>query len=493
MTNTSPSRVSLPCANGAIIKVPTGLFINNQFVTSFSGARLASVDPNTNKVICEVYEAELDDVNAAVSAAASAFPAWAKTVATARAALLNKLADLIELSKSDLALVEALDTGKLIKQAHDDVDSAVKDLRFFAACADKHDGAIKNVDGDSLVYTKHEPFGVVGLIVPWNYPFYLAIYKLAPAVVTGNTVVIKTSEKTPLSTLKLCELIIEAGFPKGVINVLSGYGSAGDAIARHMDVQKVSFTGSTATGRKVMIAAAESNIKSVSLELGGKSPMIVFDDADLESSVDACHEGFTSNAGQICCAGTRIYVQEGIYDAFLQKLKTKTISTVVGPSTSPNSELGPLVDTLQFDKVLGYLKLGQQEGAVLECGGSRIGSEGCFMEPAIFSKVNEEMRIVKEEIFGPVVCIMKFKTIEEAIQRANNSVYGLAAGVFTSSLSTAVRMTNALKAGTVWTNGFGMGSSSLPFGGYKQSGYGKDGGLEALATYTQTKSVYMNL
>ncbi|ORY50283.1 aldehyde dehydrogenase [Rhizoclosmatium globosum] len=479
--------ITLQHPNGTLLKnVPTGLFINNTFVPSQTGDELVSVDPNTGAELCRVSEAGAADVDAAVSAATAAFQSWSETSASTRGRLLYKLADLLERDRVFFELLESLDSGKLMQQVREDIDLTLSDLRFFAGCADKNDGAVKDIGPDSLVYTRHEAFGVVGLILPWNYPLQILGWKLSPAVVSGNTVVIKTSEKTPLSALKFCELVVEAGFPPGVVNVLSGSGRVGDALARHMAVQKVAFTGSSATGRKVMAAAAESNLKSVSLELGGKSPMIIFSDADLDLAVSSCVSGFTSNAGQVCCATTRIYVHSDIHDAFVAQLQQAVSSLKVGANHDPSTELGPLVDKIQFDRVLSYIQLGKESGAKVLTGGFHL-------QPTVFIGCTQDMRIVNEEIFGPVLCVLKFDTLDQVIQLANDSPYGLAAAVFTKDMSTSVKCVNALKAGTVWVNGFGNGASPVPFGGYKQSGFGKDSGKEALATYTQTKAVWMNL
>ncbi|KAJ3060822.1 hypothetical protein HDU98_003225 [Podochytrium sp. JEL0797] len=475
---------------------PTNLFINNEFVPSVSGKRFDTVCPNTGEVICSVAEAQAEDVNIAVRAAEAAYKTtWSKTTPAERSRLLNNLANLIDRDAEKLAAIEAYDNGKPFAQAlAADVALLAGHFRYFAGWADKIDGRTVDVNSDTQAYTRHEPFGVVGQIVPWNFPLLMIAWKISPALAAGNTLVLKTSEKTPLSALKLAQLIVEAGFPAGVVNFLSGFGPvAGEAITRHPDIRKVSFTGSTAAGRKVMLAAAESNLKKVSLELGGKSPNIVFNDADMARAVDSCVTGFVFNQGQVCCAGTRVFVQEDIYDEFLEKLIAATAAKKVGPSFEEDSAVGPLVDKIQFDNVMRFLEQGKKEGAKVAFGGHRIGTEGFFVSPTIFTEVHEEMKIVKDEIFGPVICVMKFKTVDEVIERANNTEFGLAASIHTTNVSTAMRVSNALQAGTVWVNCHNVFNASVPFGGYKQSGFGSDGGAEAIREYVKTKAVTIAL
>ncbi|KAJ3012849.1 UNVERIFIED_CONTAM: aldehyde dehydrogenase (NAD(P)(+)) ald5 [Siphonaria sp. JEL0065] len=494
---TKADTITLKHSSGRVFEnIPTSLFIGGQFVPSVSGKTFETVDPNTGRVIAAVAEAQAEDVDIAVKHASEAFKnTWSKTSPEQRGKLLSKLADLVNRDAELLAGIEAYDNGKPFKQAlAADISLVEQHLRYFAGWADKIDGRVIDVNKSVHVYTRTEPFGVVGQIIPWNFPLLMLAWKIAPALAAGNTIVLKTSEKTPLSALKLAQLINEAGFPAGVVNILSGFGAtAGDAIARHKDIRKVSFTGSTATGKKIMSASAESNLKKVSLELGGKSPNIVFNDAILEKAVDSCITGFVFNQGQVCCAGTRVFVQEGIYNAFIARLKEKVAAIKVGPSFDESTAMGPLVDKLQFDKVLGYLEDGKKAGAKVETGGKRIGTEGYFVEPTIFSGVDEGMKIVKEEIFGPVISVLKFKTDDEVIERANATEFGLAASVHTESYSTAVRVSHALESGTVWINGHNKLSASVPFGGHKQSGFGSDGGIEAIKEYTKTKAVFVTL
>ncbi|KAI8617171.1 retinal dehydrogenase [Chytriomyces sp. MP71] len=494
-TSSRADLVTLKHPSGRVFEVPTGLFINGTFVESKSGKQFETVDPNTGSVITRVFEADAEDVNMAVDAAKNAFKTWSKKAPAARGQLLSKLADLIERDKETLAALEAYDNGKPFAQAlAADLNLVIEHFRYMAGFADKVEGRTINIREGVHAYTRAEPYGVVGQITPWNFPLLMVTWKIAPALATGNTVVLKTSEKTPLSALKLAQLIVEAGIPAGVVNILSGFGpTAGDAISRHPDIHKVSFTGSTATGRKILAAAAESNLKKVTLELGGKSPNVVFADADLDKAVAACRAGYAFNQGQVCCAGTRVFVQESVYDKFMEKIKADAAKIVVGNSFDKKTAVGPLVDKLQFDRVLGYLEEGKKAGAKVEFGGERVGKEGYYVSPTIFSNVTEDMKIVKEEIFGPVVCVDKFKTLEEAIEKANNSNFGLAASVHTTNVSTYIKMANALQAGTVWVNCHNAFSAQIPFGGFKQSGHGRDSGAEALKEYTQTKTVYVSV
>ncbi|KAJ3101444.1 aldehyde dehydrogenase (NAD(P)(+)) ald5 [Phlyctochytrium bullatum] len=491
--------------SGRSFNLPTGLFINNKFVPSIAGQKFKTasllilfaaikVDPATGEVITEVYEALKEDVDVAVAAAKKAFSSWRKVPPTERAKLLFKLADLLEQNREEIACIESWDMGKVFSDAYNiDIPKGVAHIRYMAGWADKHHGKVVELDKDHFTYTRREPFGVCGQIVPWNFPLVMMLWKISPALATGNTVVLKTSEKTPLSALKFCQLIREAGFPEGTVNVLSGFGpTAGEAIARHMDIRKVAFTGSTAVGRRIMTAAATSNLKKVSLELGGKSPNIVFDDANLDMAVSAVFIGFTYNHGQICCAGTRVFVQEGIHDAFVAKLREQVKGVKIGGQFT-DANHGPLVDDIQFKRVMGYIEDGKKAGAKVEIGGERVGDKGYFVAPTVFSDVKDDMKIAKEEIFGPVVVVMKFKTVEEMIQRANNSPYGLAAAIHTTNLSVAHKVAAELESGTVWVNEYHNLSELMPFGGYKESGFGRENSEAALEEYTQLKSVYIKL
>ena len=419
----------------------TKLLINNEWVESASGKRFETINPATGEVICDVAEADAADVDKATVAATRAFTSgdWPKTSATGRGELLYKLADLMEEHKEELARLETLDNGKPLNDSlNADLPLAIACYRYYAGWADKIQGKTIPINGNYFCYTRHEPVGVVGQIIPWNFPLLMQAWKLAPALAAGNTLILKTAEQTPLSALRVGELILEAGFPPGVVNILSGYGpTAGGAIARHMNIDKVAFTGSTEVGHLIMEAAAKSNLKRVTLELGGKSPSIVFADADMDETVEGAHLGLFFNQGQCCCAGSRLFVEEKCYDEFVAKCVERAERRTVGDPFDSNTEQGPQVDGEQFDKVMGYIESGMREGAQMLCGGSRVGDRGYFIQPTIFTDVRDDMKIAQEEIFGPVMSIIKFKNIDEVIQRANNTVYGLAAAVWTKDIGKA--------------------------------------------------------
>eukprot|EP01027_Heterolobosea_sp_BB2_P006902 GEZU01010340.1.p1 GENE.GEZU01010340.1~~GEZU01010340.1.p1 ORF type:complete len:384 (-),score=167.56 GEZU01010340.1:605-1756(-) len=366
--------------------------------------------------------------------------------------------------------------------------------RYYAGWADKLQGKTIPVNGNYFSYTRHEPVGVVGQIIPWNFPLLMQAWKLGPALAAGCTVVMKPAEQTPLTALRVGELIIEAGFPPGVVNILPGYGpTAGQAIARHMDVDKIAFTGSTEVGRLMHKYSQESNLKRVTLELGGKSPNIIFADANLDQAIAAAHSGLFFNMGQCCCAGSRVFVEESIYDKFVEKSVEAARKRKVGDAFAKGVESGAQIDQEQFDKILSYIESGKQEGAKLMCGGKRLGDKGFFIEPTVFADVKDDMKIAREEIFGPVMSIIKFKTIEEVIERANNSNYGLAAAVFTKDITKAINVSNGLRAGTVWVNCYNVFDSAQPFGGYKESGHGRELGEYGLMNYLEVKAVCINL
>jgi len=474
---------------------PTGLFINNEFVKGVDGKTFEVINPSTEKVICSVAEATEKDVDIAVAAARKAFEGkWRQETPENRGKLLNNLAVLIEKNIDTLAAIESLDNGKALGMAKGDVGAVAACFRYYGGWADKIEGKTIDTNPDTFTYTRQEAIGVCAQIIPWNFPLLMFAWKIAPAIACGNVVVLKTAEQTPLSALFAAKLFKEAGFPPGVVNIISGFGKvAGAALASHMDVDKVAFTGSTVVGRQIMKAAAGSNLKKVTLELGGKSPNIVFNDADIENAISWVNFGIFFNHGQCCCAGSRIYVQEGIYDKFVQRFKARTLQNKVGDPFAADTFQGPQVSQLQYDRIMGYIEEGKKEGAKIETGGGRHGTEGYFIQPTIFSNVTEDMKIMQEEIFGPVCSIAKFSTEEEIIKTGNNSSYGLAAAVHTSNLNTAIRVANALKAGTVWVNSYNMLHHQVPFGGYKESGIGRELGEAALANYTQTKSVSIRL
>lgn len=469
----------------------TKLLINNQWVDAVSGKTFPTIDPATEKVIAHVAEGDKADVNKAVEAAKAAFPGWKKLDASHRGRLLNKLADLIEKHADELASMESLDNGKPATEArYIDVNGAVNVLRYYAGWSDKIQGKTISVDGPYFVYTKHEPVGIVGQIIPWNFPILMLSWKLGPALTAGNCLIVKPAEQTPLTALRIGELIIEAGFPAGVVNIIPGYGpTAGAAISNHMEIDKVAFTGSTEVGRLIQQASGSSNLKRVTLELGGKSPLIVFNDADLDESVEIAHNALFYNMGQCCTAGSRLFVQEGIYDEFVKRATEKAQKRVVGHGFQEGVNQGPQVDSEQFNKILGYIELGKKEGATLNTGGERHGNVGYFVQPTVFSDVGDHMTIAKEEIFGPVQSILKFKTIDEVIERANKTIYGLAAGICTKDINVALKCVDGIRAGTVWVNTYNIVHTQSPFGGFKMSGIGRELGEYGISQYTEIKNV----
>ena len=490
------SVMSSPAENRVRISA-TKLLINNRWVSSESGRTFATINPSTGEEICQIAEADSADVEKAVKAARHAFEhgAWRKIAASERGRLLNRLADLMEKHADELARLESLDNGKPYSIALAvDVPASVSCYRYFAGWADKIHGKTIPIDGDYFCYTRHEAVGVVGQIIPWNFPLLMQAWKLAPALATGNTVVMKPAEQTPLSALRVGELIVEAGFPEGVVNMLPGFGpTAGAAIARHMDVDKVAFTGSTEVGHLIMEAAAKSNLKRITLELGGKSPNIVFADTDLDEAVEGAHFGLFFNHGQCCCAGSRVFVEEKIYDQFVEKSGARAKRRTVGDPFDPKTEQGPQVDQIQFDKVMSYIESGRHQGAKLVCGGDRVGDRGYFIEPTVFADVQDEMKIAREEIFGPVMSIIPFKTADEVVDRANRTTYGLAAAVWTRDIKKAHAIANSVRAGTVWVNCYNVLDTRAPFGGFKQSGIGRELGEYGLQQYTEVKTVTVKL
>ncbi|KAK0214433.1 aldehyde dehydrogenase [Armillaria fumosa] len=481
-------------------KVRTGLFINGKFVDPIEGGSIDVTNPATGETITSVAGGTQRDVDIAVKAAKEVYKtSWGlRCPGPQRGKLLSKLADLIEQHADELAALETLNVGKPFMAAKNvDVTGTVEVLRYFAGWADKIHGKVIETNEDKLSYTRHEPYGVVGQIIPWNFPMLMAGWKLGPALATGNTVVLKPSEVTPLTAQRLCDFIIEAGFPPGVVNVINGYGhTVGQAISEHPDIFKVAFTGSTLVGRKIQEASAKSNLKAVTLELGGKSPCIIFNDANIEQAVKWTASSIFFNAGQICAASSRILLQEGIYDAFVEKFTAvaKGLQEVTGDPFAPETQHGPQVSQTQLDRVMSYLRSAREDGAQFHVGGEKHehAKKGFFIQPTVFTGENH-MRAVREEIFGPVAALIKFKTEEEAIELANDSSYGLAAAVFSESSSTAIRVTHALESGSAFVNCYAVPGPSSPFGGYKQSGIGREGGEYALNTYTQVKSVHINI
>ncbi|XP_037051170.1 aldehyde dehydrogenase X, mitochondrial-like [Bradysia coprophila] len=475
----------------------TKLFINNEFVDAVSRKTFAVNNPANERKVADVSEADKADVDLAVKAADKAFARgsqWRNTNPSARADLLNKLATLVDRDSDYIANLTVLENGKSFFMAKGENYRFSQILRFYAGIVDKYYGKTIPVDGNFFTYTRKEPIGVVGAILPWNAPVIMLAFKWAPALAAGCTIVTKPAEQTPLAALYIAALSKEAGFPDGVINVVNGFGpTAGAAIVSHLRVRKVAFTGSTDVGKIIMKNAADSNLKKVSLELGGKSPLVIFDDVDLDEAVPLAQDAIFVNHGQVCCAGSRTFVQEGIYDEFVKRSVELAKKRKVGNPFAPDTVQGPQIDEESLNKILTYVNYGKADGAKLEIGGNRIGTEGYFVEPTVFSNVTDEMRIAKDEIFGPVQCIIKFKTIEEVIERANRTNYGLAAGVLTKNIDTAFAFVNAVEAGSVWVNCYNASFINAPFGGYKESGIGRELGEEGLNLYLETKTVSVKL
>lgn len=474
------------------------VFINNEWVDAVEGKTFPTINPSTGEVICEVAEGTKADVHKAVKAARDAFSLgspWRRMDAADRGNLLNKLADLIERDAIYLASLETLDNGKPYNMAYlADVALTINCYRYYAGWADKNHGKTIPIRGDYFTYTRHEPVGVCGQIIPWNFPLLMQAWKWGPALAMGNTVILKTAEQTPLTGNYVAALAAEAGFPPGVVNVVPGYGpTAGAAIARHMDVDKVAFTGSTEIGQQVSLMAAESNLKRTTLELGGKSPNIVLADCDIEEAVEQSHFGLFFNQGQCCCAGSRIFVEEKIYDEFVERSVERAKNRPVGDPFDSQYEQGPQIDADQTSKIMDLIDSGKKEGAKLCIGGERIGDKGYFIQPTVFADVKDGMRIAKEEIFGPVMQIMKFKDLDEVIERANSSTYGLGAAVFTKNLDRAIYLAHSIQSGTVWVNCYDVFDMAAPFGGYKLSGQGRELGEYGLHNYTEVKTVTIKI
>ncbi|KAJ5256770.1 hypothetical protein N7478_012874 [Penicillium angulare] len=474
---------------------PLGLFINGEFVKGAEGKTFETINPTDEKPIVSVHEGTEKDVDIAVKAARAAFEgSWYEKTPGERGRYLVKLADLFERDIEILAAIEALDNGKSLTMAKGDIANAAGCLRYYGGWADKIHGQTIDTNNQTLSYTRHEPIGVCGQIIPWNFPILMWSWKIGPAIAAGNTVILKSAEQTPLSALYAAKLTKEAGFPPGVINIISGFGrTAGAAISTHMDIDKIAFTGSTLIGRTILQAAAKSNLKKVTLELGGKSPNIVFDDADIDNAISWANFGIFYNHGQCCCAGSRLLVQEGIYDKFVARFRERAAQNKLGNPFDEGTFQGPQVSQLQFDRIMEYINHGKKEGATVAYGGERHGDKGYFIQPTLFTDVTSDMKIAREEIFGPVITVQRFKDEAEAIKIGNASEYGLAAGVHTKNVNTAIRVSNALKAGTVWINNYNMINYQAPFGGFKSSGVGRELGSYALENYTQIKTVHYRL
>ncbi|GLA28463.1 hypothetical protein AnigIFM63604_002668 [Aspergillus niger] len=495
--------VDITTPNGRQYQQPTGLFINNEFRPSSSGQTIVSLDPATDKPIATVHAATAEDVDAAVQAAKAALshPSWKLLPATERGQLMGRLADLMEENRALFAAIDAWDNGKPYHVAlTEDLTEAITTIRYYSGWADKTFGQTISTTPQKFAYTIRQPIGVVGQIIPWNYPLSMATWKLGPALACGNTVVIKAAEQTPLSILVLATLIRKAGFPPGVVNVINGYGKeAGAALVQHPLVDKIAFTGSTATAREIMKMAA-GTLKNITLETGGKSPLIVFPDADLEQAVKWSHFGIMSNKGEICTATSRIFVHRSILASFLEKFKKEMETTSkIGDQWDENTYQGPQVTRAQYERVLSYIETAKKEGATLVTGGKAYtpkdekNAKGYFVEPTVFTDVTDDMRICQEEVFGPVVVILPFDSEEESVRRANDTTYGLGAAVFTTDLERAHRVAADIEAGMVWINSSQDCDPRVPFGGVKQSGIGRELGEAGLEAYSQLKAVHVNM
>jgi len=476
------------------------LFIDGQWIDAESGKTFSTPNPATGETFAEVAEADKADIDKAVNAARRAFEGnWSKLSARDRGRMLYKLSQLIEQHAKELAELETADNGKPIKESlYVDLPQVAENFEYFAGWTTKIEGETIPVPGKMFNYTLREPVGVCGQIIPWNFPLLMAAWKLAPALAAGNTVVLKPAEQTPVTAMELGQLIQDAGIPDGVVNIVPGFGeTAGAALAAHPGIDKIAFTGSTEIGKLIAKAAAD-NLTKVSLELGGKAPNIVFADADLEQAVNGAMMSIFFNQGQVCCAGSRLFVEERVKEEFLDKLKERAQRVTVGDPMDKATQMGPQVSREQLDRIKSYMDIGREEGATVFAGGESPKLEGAFQngyffQPTIFSEVNNKMRVAQEEIFGPVVSVIPFKDEDELIKQANDTIFGLSAGIWTRDIVRAHRFAKEIKAGVVWINTFNMFNAASPFGGYKQSGYGREMGKHALELYTQVKSVWVDL
>jgi acyl-CoA reductase-like NAD-dependent aldehyde dehydrogenase len=475
---------------------PRKLLINGKWLPSKSGKTFETVNPANEEALALVAEGDKADVDEAVKAARTAFEKgkWPAISPHQRSRFLYKIADLIEQNADQLAELESLDNGKPLAVAKvADIPAAARTFRYYAGWSTKIYGETNPSDPSTFNFTLREPVGVCGQIIPWNFPLSMASWKLAPALACGNTVILKPAEQTPLTALRLGELIQEAGVPDGVVNIVTGFGpGAGSSIAEHPDIDKVAFTGSTEVG-KLILRASAGNLKRVSLELGGKSPNIIFRDSNLDAAVQSAARGVFFNSGQVCTAGTRIFIEREVYDDVVGRLVEHSKTMTVGDPLHEATRMGPVVSKEQYDRVRKYLDIGKSEGAVVAIGGDAVPGAGYFIKPTIFSGVHNQMRIAREEIFGPVGAAIPFQDETDAVFQGNDTTYGLAAAVWTKDISRAFRVARALKAGTVWINTYGGSDSISPFGGYKQSGFGRELGMHSLELYTQVKSVYAKL
>jgi len=469
------------------------LLIDGRRVAALSGRTFETLNPATGEVIAKVAEAGVDDIDAAVRSARAAFEGpWKRMRAADRGLLMLKLADLIRRDEDELVDLESLDSGKPVSAIRrQDLPAVLDTLTYYAGMADKINGQVIPARTDALTYTVREPLGVVAAIIPWNFPLMIGMWKIAPALACGCTVVLKPAEVTPLTALKIGELALEAGFPAGVLNVVPGFGKiAGQALVDHPDVDKITFTGSPVVGRQIL-QGASGNLKRVTLELGGKSANIIFPDADLDAAVKAAGSGIFFNTGQVCSAGSRILAHESIYDEVVQRLAARAESTRIGNPQETSTAMGPLVSEVQMKRVLDYIEIGRNEGASLVTGGSRHGDVGYFVKPTVFANVGHQMRISQEEIFGPVATVIKFTDEADALRLANGTVYSLAAGIWSSDIGRVHRFARELKAGTVWVNTYGPTDIRLPWGGSRDSGFGREHGDAAIENFTEQKVVWI--
>lgn len=473
----------------------TRLMINNEWVDSSDGSTFETLNPATGETIAKVAHATAKDVDMAVKAARRAVETgpWSKMDAADRGRLMYKLADRIEQEAGELALLESLNCGKTIRDSRGDVGGVVNTLRYYAGWADKIEGKTVPVRGGFLSYTLRQPVGVVGQIIPWNFPLLMLAWKWGPALAGGNAIVMKTAEQTPLSAMRLAELAIEVGFPPGVINLLAGLGeTTGDAMVKHPDIDKIAFTGHVDTAKIIQKNAANS-LKRCTFELGGKSPNVIFADCDMDKAVEGAFHAIYFHCGQCCTAGSRLFVERSIREKFVERLAARAKQRKIGDPMNEDTDQGPQVSQEQLDKILGYVAAGQKAGAKLVVGGERVGPNGYFVSPTIFDNVTDTMSIATDEIFGPVVSVLPFDSFDEVVERANNTSYGLAAGVWTTNLEKAHLYARKVKAGTIWVNTYHVVDTSTPFGGFKMSGQGRENGEAALDHYTETKTVTVKL
>ena len=501
MTTAAAAPELHPDLQAFLSKGPHQLLIGGKRVGAAGGQTFETYNPATGESIAKVAEGGAEDIDRAVKAARQALSGpWGKMSPAEREKVLHKLADLVEKNAEALAQLESLDNGKTIREAKSgDVPLSVALLRYYGGWPTKITGDTVPVSvpyypgAKFLHYTVREPIGVVGAIIPWNFPLLMAVERLAPVLACGNTLVLKPAEQTPLSALRLGELCLEAGVPEGVVNVVPGFGAtAGAALAAHPDVDKITFTGSTETGREIVKASA-GNLKKLSLELGGKSPNIVFADADLDAAAKGMFNGIFYNQGQTCSAGSRVFVERPAFDGLVGALAERAKTIRQGPGLDPKTQMGPLISQQQKDRVLSYIASGKDEGAKVLAGAEPVPGKGYFVKPTVFADVKDSMKIAREEIFGPVVAVMPFDSVDEVVTRANDTPYGLVAGVWTKDIKKAHRLTQQIKAGVVWVNCYQFVDAAAPWGGYKQSGYGREKGQYAIESYTQVKSVWVDL